>query len=234
MTPNPECGPGDIYPLSHSKMQVFWNCELRFYYQYIARSVVDLGSEHSEYGNRVHKVLEDMGTGARALGDETDETRGYTPLVERILKEPGETYFELSLGVNDKQEPCDFFDPLCTFRGKYDVIVNRGSEAYLLDWKTGKVKTDESQLKLGALLLMLNFPLVNTVRTGFIWLRYNKITRGVTTRDMLPHLWGAFLADAETIETTVGCSNYVSKPSGLCGYCPAQEICPDAKKTHRR
>ena len=96
-----------IMPLSFSRLSVFEQCEQRFDYQYVSKRVQDASNEASEYGDRVHKVLEAYGKGA--LGTLTDEgtttLEKWGPLVDTILAQPGDKFFEHQMSINRDLQP---------------------------------------------------------------------------------------------------------------------------------
>ena len=99
---------------------------------------------------------------------------------------------------------------------------------------TGKVKDNPTQLQLFAAMVLWHYPEVQKVKTSFVWLAYNEVTNSHYERRFLGALWRAleprFLRVQETIELGV----FKTKPSGLCGWCPASQICPDARPPRRK
>ena len=227
-----------VMPLSFSRLTTFEQCEARFDYQYVSKRVKDQSNEASEYGNRVHEVLELYGKGELNLetlsleGKQTLERWG--PLVDKITARPGEKFFEYQMSVNSDLQPVDWFASDVWIRSIADVLVVDGEMAYCLDYKTGKVKDNPTQLQLFAAMVMWHFPEVKKVKTSFIWLKFDKVTNSVYERRFLEPLWGALAPRFHKVQETIDLGVYKAKPSGLCPWCPAQTICPEARLKGRR
>ena len=230
-------------PLSFSRLSVFEQCQARFDYQYVSKRVQDSANEASEYGDRVHKVLEAYGkalsgnTGAIVMEGVTEEgasTIGqWGPVVERIMARPGDKYFEHQMAINTDLQPVDWFAKDVWIRSIADVLVVDGDTAYCLDYKTGKVKENPTQLQLFAAMVMWHFPQVNTVKTSYIWLKFNEVTNATYERRFLDALWRALRPRFDKVQEVIDLGVFETKPSGLCPWCPAKDICPDARLKRR-
>lgn len=216
------------FPLSYSRLTTFENCPLKFDYLHVTKSVKDEGSTHSEYGNRVHEQLEAYGkTGdPSVLGD---DTRKYARLVDRIRAQPGDKYFELKMAVDANGGPCDWFSEDVWIRAIADVLVVDGDTAFCLDWKTGKVRDDPTQLQLFACMVMFLYPEVNRVKTAFMWIKHNSSTQAEYTRDQLGSLWGKFERKFLRVQEAVDLGFFEPRPNPLCNWCPARKVCQYAK-----
>ena len=230
-------------PLSFSRLSVFEQCQARFDYQYVSKRVQDSSNEASEYGDRVHKLLEAY---AKALADDpavvtlngiTEEGAitldKWGGLVERIMARPGDKYFEYQMTINAALQPVDWFAKDAWIRSIADVLVVNGDTAYCLDYKTGKVKDDPTQLQMFAAMVMWHFPQVNTVKTSYIWLKFNEITNATYERRFLDALWRALRPRFDRVQEVIDLGVFDTKPSGLCPWCPAKDICPDARLKRR-
>jgi hypothetical protein len=225
-----------VMALSYSRLSVFEQCPARFDYQYVSKRVQDQANEASAYGDRVHKVLEALGrTGSVIATDaETQSTlEQWGSLVESILARPGDKYFEQQMAVNNDLTPVDWFAPDVWIRAIADVLVVNGDTAYVLDWKTGKVKDNPTQLQLFALMVFWCYPQVNTVQTSFVWLKYNEVTNAKYERRYAQALWSALRPRLVRVQETVDLGVFTTKPGPLCPWCPAKEICPDARLRRR-
>lgn len=221
-------------PLSFSRLSTFEQCEARFDYQYVSKLVQDQANEASEYGDRVHKVLEAYGKGnldQSSLSHEGQQTlQKWGSLVETIVARPGDKYFEHQMSVNRQLHPVGWFAKDVWIRSIADVLVVSGDTAYCLDYKTGKVKDNPTQLQLFAAMVMWHFPEVNTVKTSFIWLKFNDTTNAKYERRHLSALWSALEPRFTKVQEVIDLGVFKAKPSGLCPWCPAQNICPSARK----
>jgi hypothetical protein len=225
-----------LMPLSFSRLSTFEQCEAKFDYLYVSKKVKDTGGEATQYGERVHAVLEAIGQGREVGTDpESQDTRErWGVLVDKILAQPGEKYFEYQMAVNRELQPVDWFAGDVWLRSIADVLIVNGETAYCCDYKTGKVKDNPSQLQLFAAMVMWHFPQVQKVKTSFIWLAHNDTTNATYERRFLSALWGALEPRFVKVQDTVDVDVFTPKPSALCGWCPAQEICPDARPRRKR
>lgn len=119
---------------SYSALKLFENCPQRYYRQRILRDVKDEGGEASKYGERIHEMLE------RRLRDNEDlpqEIAHYEALCKGVekLAEGGELHIEKELVLNDNREPTGWWDNDAWLRSKLDVLVIKGADAVVMDWK---------------------------------------------------------------------------------------------------
>lgn len=219
--------------LSYSRLNMFEQCEAKFDYIVVSKTVKDTPGEASEYGQRVHKTLQLYGEKKlpEKLSLEEQQTIDkWGHIVDLLTKNAkGEIYFEKQLCVDSDLKPVDWFSKTAYIRMIADLLIINGSTAYCFDYKTGKQKDDPTQLKLFALMIMWTFPQVTTVRTCYIWLGPNKTDTADYTRDYLDDLWAAIKPRFDKVIDTVELGFFSTTPSGLCNYCPAKKICPDSR-----
>lgn len=215
-----------MIPLSYSRLTTFESCPSKFDYLYMSKLVKDAGNEHTEYGVRVHEALEKYGLGIAPLTEETKQHKG---VVDAILGLPGEKYFEYQMAIDAQFQPCDWFAPDVWFRGIADVLVINDTTALIGDYKTGKIKDDPTQVKLFACLVFAHFPAVTKIKTALLWLKFDKISESIFHRKDLKRAWDGILPRIQYVHETVALGVYPTRPSGLCPWCPAKHICPDAR-----
>jgi RecB family exonuclease len=220
-------------PLSFSRLSTFEQCEAQFDYLYVSKRVANQSNDASDYGDRVHKVLEAYGKGTldeAALSDEGKQTlKRWGPLVDKITARPGDKFFEHQMSVTRKLQPTGWFDKDVWIRSIADVLVVDGDTAYCLDYKTGKVKENPTQLQLFAAMVMWHFPEVQKVKTSFLWLKYDDATNATYERRFLDALWRGMEPRFTKVQDIIDLGVFKAKPSGLCGWCAAKNICPDAR-----
>jgi len=233
-----------VMPLSFSRLSTFEQCPAQFDYLYVSKRVQSTSNEAADYGDRVHKLLEAYGRCAtddeRALMRGTASLEGkqtldsWAGMVDKILARSGDKLFEHQMAVNADLRPTGWFDKDVWIRSIADVLVIDGSTAYCLDYKTGKVKDNPTQLQLFAAMVMWHYPEVQTVKTSFIWLRFNELTNVTYERRFLAPLWNALSPRFYAVQETIDLGVFKTKPSGLCPWCPAQALCPDARLKRKR
>lgn len=227
-----------VMPLSFSRLSTFEQCPAQFDYLYVSKRVVNQSNEHSDYGDRVHKVLEAKGKGEldeAALSDEGKQTlERWGALVDKVVSRSGDKYFEHQMAVNRNLAPVEWFAPDVWIRSIADVLVVDGDTAYCLDYKTGKVKENPTQLQLFAAMVFWHFPNVQTVKTSFVWLKFDEVTNAKYERRFLDSLWRALEPRFDKVQEVINLGVFETKPSGLCPWCAAKSICPDARLKGRR
>jgi len=216
-----------VFPVSFSRLQTFEQCERKYEYLYVTRSVVEVGNEYTDYGTRVHTALEEYAGNNQALPKELMRFRS---LVDRVLQASGDKYFEQKMTVDAEHNPVAWDSPDAYVRGIADVLVVSPSIAKALDWKTGKPRDDDRQLKLMALLVFAHFPEVEAVDTAYIWLHHDTATRACYVKKDIGDLWKVFEAKIARIVDAAALGVFKAKPSPLCGWCPAKGVCPDRRR----
>jgi len=210
-------------PLSFSRLSTFEQCPAQFDYLYVTRRVQSTMNEASEYGDRVHKLLEAKGNGS--LDETTLSLEGkqslerWGPLVENITSRDGEKLFEHQMSVNRQLQPVDWFAKDVWIRSIADVLVVDGDTAYCLDYKTGKVKENPTQLQLFAAMVFWHYP---------------EVTNATYERRFLDALWRALEPRFDKVQEVIDLGVFKTKPSGLCPWCPAKGFCPDARLKGKR
>jgi len=210
---------------SFSSIKMFENCPHRYYHQRVAKTVVDKGGEASLHGERIHKFLEDRLKGVTM--ELPPEIQQIEPTVQTIQKlvGNGQLHVELELTLNESLTPTGWWDADAWLRSKLDILVIKGSDAYCLDWKTGKRRPDFSQLELFAAQVFAHYPEVETVTSSFIWLKDTALDKETYKRQHLSRLWENVLSRIKRIEQSAETNNWPAKPSGLCNYCPCKHFC---------
>lgn len=207
-----------IPPWSYSSLTSFETCGKRHYHLKVAKDVVETPHEATAWGSTVHKYMEDRAKDGTPL---PVSVAGYEKLVAPIIAKAGEKLIEQQFAINAAMQPTTWMAPDAWCRGIVDIGVLTGTKALLLDWKTGKRKVDSSQLKLFAGLAFAHYPQVNTVVTGFVWLKEGKVDKNTFTREDVPAIWQEFVPRVRRLERAYEESKFPPKPSGLCrSWCP--------------
>jgi len=215
---------------SYSSIKMFENCPLRYYEQRVKKSVVDPGGEASKHGERIHKFLEDRLRLNETLPDEMVEIEPWVQSVER-LADGNKLFIEHELTINKSMIPTGWWDADAWLRSKLDVLIVRDDgNALVMDWKTGKRRTDPFQLQLFAAQVFTHFPEVNDVKTTLVWIKEKALDSNVYNRSKHAALWEDTLSRIARIEQADTHNVWPAKPSGLCRYCPCFNFCDYAKK----
>jgi hypothetical protein len=101
--------------------------------------------------------------------------------------------------------------------------------ANVMDWKTGKRKTDQFQMELFAAQVFKHYPEVTTVKTSLVWLKTFEIDTETYLRGDVNAIWAEVMKRIQRIHTSLEHDNWPAKPSGLCRFCPARHDCDSAR-----
>ncbi len=206
---------------SYSSLDTFNSCPRRFYHRYVLREK-EPETEALRNGIAVHAALE-----SRIRGMPLPEHMlKYDPMATSIVnawRKGMKVYTELKMGLTREMEPCGFFDKNVWGRGAADVILIAGDTAIIFDWKTGKKREKEDQLRILTLFTFKHFPTVNKVSAMNLWLEPNEIgSPFMYHRNQEPDLWEYLLPQIQLMERSIAANAWIEKPSGLCGYCPVK------------
>lgn len=214
--------PPKPFSWSFSHVENFETCAKKYYHQNVVKDVSDSTVYRTE-GNEVHNMM------ASAL-------RGMTPLPPHAhhwqrwiteFNDGGPTLVEKKYAFTEKGEPCDFFDklkkPWC--RIVVDALKLRGNCAVMWDWKTGRIKPNKDQLLLYSVALFINFPQLDKIDAGLIFLREDSgphIPRNDCTfelritRNDAREFWRTYIRRVRNLERALMTGEFQANPSGLC------------------
>lgn len=208
-------------PWSHSALEQFKNCPRQYHEVRVAKSVVDVQGKEAAWGNEVHKHFEDFLGDGVVLPAMLQMHEGF---LTRLLELPGEGFVERAIGISVSGQPCEFFADDVWYRGKIDYLKIHGSQALIIDHKTGKMKTKFEQLMIFALWVFLTYPDVETVRAEYYWTQLRSKNGDTFSRSQIPAMWDKFLPDLRQFAQAFREDIWQPRQSGLCnGWCPVTE-----------
>lgn len=198
---------------SFSALSAFETCAFQFYNYKVGKLFADTMGPEAAHGNYVHECLDKRISQGRPL---PADIAHYEPYAARFVNSTGQVFAERKLALNKALEPVAFFARDVWVRGIIDVSILKGERGAAWDWKTGKRKLDDDQLRLFAGMLFAVHPELQEVSTGYIWLPTKQLDKGHFTRDQVPEIWGGFLPRVQRLERAHADNNWPKKPSGLC------------------
>lgn len=202
---------------TYSQLDKFETCPRQFYHVRVKKDIVEPPTEHTIWGEKVHTALEHRVLNNTPLPEGMSQWEG---LAKKVANMPGEKLCEQKLAVDSSFTPVDW--KAAWSRGIADVVVLHKHSAVVLDYKTGKRKLTE-QLMLYAGYAFSTYPEVQTVTTGFVWLKDKKIDKDTYTREDVPRIWNTFLPRVRKLELAYERDAWPCRPSGLCkGWCPVK------------
>lgn len=206
---------------SYSSLTAFETCPRRYKLTRITKEVVEPPYDHRAHGNDLHKAVELAVKGEEPM---PAKYKQYIPIVEMVRATEGAKHVEQKFGITSSFASTTFFGKDVWLRGVIDLNVIRKKIAITLDWKTGKVKNDNDQLKLFAAATFTMYPFIETVHTGYAWLAHGQMTTEKFERADLPHIWQEFIPRVRRVDAAAQSGEYPPRPSGLC-----QKWCPVPK-----
>lgn len=225
---------------SFSTLESFETCAKKYYHSNVAKDFVETDNENRKWGFTVHDAF------ARAINHKSPlpvEIRKWEPWVKFIAEpfDPTTTIMkaEEKLAITEQMNPCEYFDKKVQvwFRCTADVLKISGPVARIVDWKTGKSKTfldpetnqwksPSEQLNLTAATVMAHYPMVQLVKTQFVFLKEDFYTEDFVGRWDLPKMWQRMLPRVDRMKLASRTGEYKPNPSGLCkAHCPVK-TCP--------
>ena len=206
---------------SYTALTAFETCPKRYYLTRVSKEVKEGATEATTWGNCVHKALE------LRVKDKTPLPAGmekFEAIAAKFDNISGEVSTETKFTLDEHMKVTDWFSKDAWLRCIFDLTIDKGVTAAVLDYKTGKRKVDSKQLQLFAGVMMGVKPELEVVKTGFIWLKENKTDTQTFTRKDLPDIWGEFLPRVDRLDHAFAYNKWEAKPSGLC-----REWCPVGK-----
>lgn len=214
------------FSFSYSKLKNFETCPKRHYHYEIAKDVVEPEGEALQYGNAVHKALAEALQG-KPLPKPFNHLSQW---VDRVNPATGTVLVEQQLAITKDFEPCEWFGKNAWYRGIADVVKITGQVALAIDWKTGKVVEDGSQLALMAQCVFAHHPEVQAIRTEFVWLKEDATTRADFKREDMAKVWAGLLPRVASLQHAYETMTYPPKPGGLCRKWCSVHSCPHQGK----
>jgi len=203
---------------SYTALTAYETCPRRFFHTRVAKDFPDPPGAEADWGNRVHKVLEDRLNSGIPL---TGAMSMFEPVAAKFTGLAGTLRTEHKVALNEQFKPTTWFGKDVWCRGVFDVEVEHGESMLIADWKTGKRKPDSDQLKLFAALGFAIAPQVERIKTAFVWLKVSALDSAAYTRADLAGIWRVFLPRVDRLMNAHATGKFPPKPSGLCRkWCP--------------
>lgn len=221
-------GKPKAFSWSYSRLKNYETCPKRYWAVDVAKTVKEEESEQLAYGNKLHEALAAAISGRAALPKHFSH---FQPHVDKVTAgvTPGgnvKVLVEQKLAIRQDFSACEFFDRAAWYRGIADVAKIVGPVAAVLDWKTGKIVEDSVQLALMAQCVFAHHPEIQKIRTEFIWLKEDAVTRADFTREDMVKVWAGLLPRVTLLENAHKVAEFPPKPGNLCRrWCPV-DSCP--------
>jgi hypothetical protein len=206
---------------SFSSLTAFETCARRYYLTKVAKTVREPPTEATTHGNEVHTAFENAVVRREPLPNKYAE---WQPIAVQLQSVRGKREAELKLSIDKSFRPVKWTDKAAWCRGIVDLNIENNDKSVAIDYKTGKRKPDSTQLMLFAALLFHTKQYLQTVTTGFVWLKDRKIDKEKFEREQIGNIWQEFMPRVQRMEVAYDKDKWIPQPSGLCrAWCPCTE-----------
>jgi len=200
---------------SYSRLKNFETCPKRYYHYEITKDVREPESAQIIAGNALHEAFR-----ARvAEGKKLPLGMGqHEKLLAKLASASGEIMCEQKLGLKDDLSPSAFFGKGVWFRTVLDYvrIFPDGQTALVIDYKTGKPATDDTQVALCALTLFQHVDKLQRVRTGLWFVNYDQIVHREFERNDVFKIVDNTLPRVAAMVRARADQEYPAKPGPFC------------------
>jgi hypothetical protein len=126
------------------------------------------------------------------------------------------------MAINAQGQPVDWWAPDVWGRGAADAVIHGGGIAFIADWKNGKVREDDTELRTHALLLKCHYPGLKVVKGAHFWLQENRPGKPYDLSNFGLR-WNEIKATMKTVEMLPTDKEWSANPSWKCGWCPVKK-----------
>ena len=211
-------------PVSWSHLDQFRTCPRQFHGKVVLKKFPFEESDAQKWGNYVHEHFEKaVKHGCPLPADIWD---AHQPYIDTLMNMKGEKHAELKMGLDRSLEPCDYWDKEKVFlRAGVDFLNLGDRDAYIVDYKTGKVNPKWGQLKLNALCVFHTYPHIEAVRVTFYWTQTKaESTPQLFTRSQVKELWDEVIPTLKQMKESYEADLWNERKNGLCrAWCPDVE-----------
>lgn len=184
-----------------------------------------VSTEAMDWGKYAHKSFENYLLHATPL---PIDLTTHEDFLARFKAEPGELAGEERIALDTNLRQCGYFDKSVQvwYRGQVDARKRdrAAGVSHLIDWKTGKVKNDFTQLKGFAMWEFLTQPDIHTCKVEFYWTQIKGASGETYHREQLPEIIAFFAAKLHRFADAFLTDTWNPKQSGLCaGYCQVSD-----------
>ena len=213
---------------SYSAMNDFETCPLKYAGSRYYKTVKFEETKEILWGNRKHKANENALKGVLVPASPSAEDVDWKYVnALKAASEGGELLVEQQYALNRNLAQVGWFAQDAWGRGVIDVAVIKDGVAKIFDWKSGRVKLDELQLKIFCMFLALVRRDIERFEARFIWLKDDSVSAPIIlNRSEIFPILKDVLARVERMEQAWNAEIFQARTSGLCkNYCGVEE-CP--------
>lgn len=199
----------------------FENCPHKAFHIYVAKDIPRVETPEMKWGNDVHSAMEERLRDDVSLPENMQQAE---PIARVLceLKKTNPIRVEAQLAIDSYGNPCDYWKGNPWLRGKLDFVMVATQEtksAWMLDWKTGKVREEPFELEVGALLLKAWMPELAQIRAQYFWMQTGKSGVAYNINDHRT-TWTKVNALREEAVNYLAAGVWPKRKNPLCGWCP--------------
>ncbi len=215
---------------SFSKLQSSETCAYRYQQVDLLRKYKDEDRTALDWGSQVHTAFANSFIRDEPLPAVMAPWQHW---VDEIKALPGRIVIEAKWALDRQFNKVPWSAPTAWYRGKADLTRIDGPIADGVDWKTGRIKEDETQLLLMAQLVFAHFPGVKRCRQRFVWLKEDCATVRIYNRRDMAQQWIGILGRVHNLEEMESTKVFPKKPGALCReWCPVKDCEFNGKSFH--
>ena len=206
---------------SYTRLGVFEQCRLRFWWEYVAKDFNREKSPALQKGIDTHNHFEAR---LRLQTELPWDWRRWERVCAAIDQYPVRLVeHPITLDIN--LNVCEDKARHAWFTMNLDVaVMDGGSDARVIDWKTGKVRVTP-QLELYADGLMAQWPQLEKVTSSFVWLEKDPLDEGsvtnqVWTRKGAEQRWEKLRERTALYNIARERNDWSARPGWWCRWCP--------------
>lgn len=210
---------------SYSRIKNYETCPRRYKGIDVDKEFKQDETETLNEGDRLHKAMAGRIGYDKPLPPEFYYMEKHAVALMQQTHEHQSINCELKLAITKDYEPAGFFDKGVWARCVIDYIKfvrvnNNQSFAHIVDYKTGKLQDDDTQLAVNAMLVFSCFKEIVGIKSEFLWTKYSDTRGKVYTRSSVKEEWGHLLPRVNTLATAHANNEFPPKPGKLCKeYC---------------
>jgi len=208
---------------SYSALKNYETCPKRYYAYNVSKDVKEPEGEAIRQGKLVHAAFD-----ARvSRGTQLPLGMGmHEKMLAKLAAAPGQVHTEQKLALSSEFAPTTFFSKQAWFRTVLDYTNINGTQAVVVDYKTGKPSEDLTQLQLSAATMFAHDTKIAKVKVALLFVSYDKMERATFRREDTTEIWGEVLPRVRKLVDARQKQDYPPKPGYLCRRWCAVTSCP--------
>jgi hypothetical protein len=208
---------------SYSALKNFETCPRR-YHAYATKEVSEPESDAIRLGHALHAAFEARVTKGAELPLGMGMHEG---MLAKLASAPGTVHAEQKLALTPELRPAAWFGRTTWFRTVIDYTnIRDDGSATVLDYKTGRVSSDKTQLALTAATLFAHQRKIQRVKAALVFVAYGQTERADYVRDDVTAIWGKVLPRVKKLWQARQENVYPPTPGPFCRRYCAVRSCP--------